>query len=368
MLRKYDVALVHQIQAKQYSAMKRGVEVTVKPIPDVAIKGAADPRLFRTMRRNHFIMKFIPKKFLTVDTSPKVIGRLRKGFDSVNSTPMVTKGIDERHQTVTAEDGHAIPITIFKSEQAMTDAPILYFIHGGAFFAGKTEVVADALRLFVATTGMIAVGVDYRLAPENPYPLGYTDCYTVLKWVEEQAEALGGDAKNIFVAGDSAGGNLAIYCSNRDIDEGTNHIRGQILLYPTVNMGGVKDEATAFTLDDIEMYDKQRALITPGIELFRQSQSMLGPILGTNALMNKDLTPYMDVSPELPVTMMSAGEHDYLTIESLAYAKKLKEAGVDVTFTYYCGLGHAYIDHIGNYPQAEDCINDMARFIEKNRV
>lgn len=368
MSRKYDPELVKKIQEKQYKEVKRGVEIIVKPIPDSDIKGAVDPRLYKSLKKMGLLMKFMPKNLMKMDGSPKSNERLRKIFNSVDSTPIVTEKVEEMHQTVKAEDGYEIPITIFKSEKTLSNAPILYFIHGGGFFAGRTEVVAEALKLFVTTTGMIAVGVDYRLAPENPYPLGHTDCFTVLKWIGEQATKLGGDRKNIFVGGDSAGGNLTLYCSNRDIEEGTQLVRGQILLYPTVNMGGIKDQYTTFTLDDIDMYEKHEALIKPGIEMFSQAQDMLEKILGSNDVMNKYLTPYADVSPKSPVTMISSGEHDYLTIESLAYAKKLKDLGVDVTFTYYCGLGHAYIDHIGNYPQAEDCINDIAAFIRKNKV
>lgn len=368
MTQKYDPQLVKKIQEKQYKEIKRGVEVIVKPIPDSDIKGAMDPRLHRSMKKVHFLMKWIPKSLMKIDMGPKTIQRLRKMFNSVDSTSMVNETIEEVHQTVQASDGYAIPITIFKSQKTIPNAPILYFIHGGGFLAGRTEVVAEALRLFVANTGMIAVGVDYRLAPENPYPVGHTDCFTVLKWLGLNAKLFGGDSQNIFVGGDSAGGNLTLYCSNQDIEEGTNLIRGQILLYPTVNMGGIKDKYTTFTMDDIDMYEKHEALIRPSIEMFSQAQEMFEKILGTNDIMNKDLTPYVEVSEKSPVTMISSGEHDFLTIESLAYAKKLKDHGVDVTFTYYCGLGHAYIDNIGNYPQAEDCMIDIANFIRRNKV
>lgn len=368
MAQKYDPQLVKKIQEKQYKEIKRGVEVIVKPIPDSDIKGAMDPRVYRSAKKMNLLMKFLPKSLMKMDGSPKSIERLRKIFNSVDSTPMVTEKVEETHQTVQASDGYAIPITIFKSEKTMPNAPILYFIHGGGFFAGRTEVVSEALKLFVTKTGMIAVGVDYRLAPENPYPIGHTDCFTVLQWIGKNAAAIGGDVKNIFVAGDSAGGNLTLYCSNRDIEEGSHLVRGQILLYPTVNMGGIKDENTIFTIDEIDMYEKQESLIRPGIEMFSQAQDMLEKILGSNDVMNKYLTPYADVSPKSPVTMISSGQHDFLTFESLAYAKKLKDLGIDVTFTYYCGLGHAYIDQVGNYPQAEDCVSDIASFIQKNKV
>lgn len=367
MSRKYDEQLVQMIKDKQYLTSKRGVKVIVKPIPDLAIKGAMDPRLYQSIKKMNLLVKFIPKSFLKVDMSLKSIHRLRKFFNRVSSRQMVREPIEQIKKSVGSEDGYEIPITIFKSSKTMENAPILYFIHGGGFFAGSTEVVSEALKLFVAKSGMIAVGVDYRLAPENPYPIGHQDCYRVLQWLGKHAFEFGGDNKNIFVGGDSAGGNLTLYCSNREIEEGGHLVKGQILLYPTVNMGGIQDEATCFSIDEIDIYEKQASIIKPGIEKFGEAINLLKKLLGAPDVMNKDLTPYMEVNPDSPVTLMSAGEHDFLTIESLAYAKKLQEVGVDVTFTYYCGLGHAYLDHVGNYPQAEDCVDDMVSFIQKNR-
>ncbi len=313
-------------------------------------------------------MKVMPKSLLKIDSSPASIKRMRKMFNSVDSTEITTSGFTRKNQTVKAEDGYDIPISIFKSDKSLPNAPILYFIHGGGFFAGSTEVIAEAMKLFVTTTNMIAVSVDYRLAPEHAFPIGHNDCYSVLKWIGEHAEEFGGDPRNIFVGGDSAGGNLTLYCSNRAIEDDLNLVRGQLLFYPTVNMGNIQDEATKFTIDDINMSKEHEKYIRPGIEMLSQATSGLFDILGTSDVKNKYLTPYMDVSPKSPVTFISSGEHDFLTIESLAYAKKLTKLGIDTTFTCYCGLGHAYLDHVGNYPQAEDCVSDIGEFIRKNKA
>ncbi|WP_099224415.1 alpha/beta hydrolase [Listeria costaricensis] len=368
MSRKYEQQLVTAIKEKAYHTTRRGVDIIVKPIPDFDEKGAMDPRLLKSSKKMSLMMKFMPKSLMKMDSSPKSIQRLRKIFNHVDSTEIISSGFKRDNRTVKADDGYEIPISIFKSDTPLENAPILYFIHGGGFFAGSTDVVAEALKLFVTTTNMIAVGVDYRLAPENPYPAGHNDCYTVLKWLGDNAEAIGGDARNIFVGGDSAGGNLTLYCSNRSLEDGLNLVRGQLLFYPTVNMGGVKDADTAFSITDIDIYPKHEKYIKPGIEMFSQATNSLSDLLGTTEVMTKYLTPYMDVSKDSPVTFISSGEHDFLTIESLAYAKKLNQLGVETTFTYYCGLGHAYLDHIGNYPQAEDCVADIGEFIKKNRV
>lgn len=368
MVRKYDINLVHTIREKQYTEIRRDVPVIIKPIPDCDIKGAMDPRLYHNSKKISLIMRFLPKSLLKMDMSPKSISRLRKMFNGVDYTPIVEEPIEEFQFTIKADDGFNIPMTRFSSQKQLDNSPVLYFIHGGGFFAGSTDVIREALRLFVSQTNMIAVSIDYRLAPENPFPIGHTDCYTGLRWLVDNVSEWKADPTNIFVAGDSAGGNLTAYCCNRNIEEERDDIAGQILLYPTLNMGGLKDQYTTFDIDkDIAIYPKQKNVIRPGIEAFNGLSSGLSDILGTKDTLTKYLSPYVSVSEKNPVTMITSGEHDFLTIESLAYAKKLIDLGIDTTFTLYEGMGHAYIDHIGNYPQAEDCVTDISDFVKKNR-
>lgn len=361
-MRKYNQDLVSKIKDNETIIVKQGVEVINKPIPDCDIKGAMDPRLYKSSRMMGLMMKFLPKSLFKFDTSPKGIAKLRKPFNNVDSTNFVD-GVTEEKFEIESFDGYKLPMYKFTSSKTLDNAPILYFIHGGGFFAGRTDVVAEALRYIVDKFGIIAFGVDYRLAPENPYPLGHKDTYAGLNWIYDHAKEFGGDPSNIYVAGDSAGGNLTLYNANQNIIDNKDMIKGQIILYPTVNMGGIVDENTKFSIDKFDIYDKHKHLLTPMIEMFASMTGEIGNILGTDEVMNLDLTPYMNVSDKMPRTLFTCGEHDALLIESLAYAKKLVDLGVDTKFTMYRGMGHAYIDHMGNYPQAEDCANDIGEFI-----
>lgn len=139
-----------------------------------------------------------------------------------------------------------------------------------------------------------------------------------------------------------------------------------MLLYPTVNMGGVSDPHVNFSLDKVEIYDKQKKVIIPTLTMLDSLSDGLGQILGTQDLMTQYLTPYMEVSSKSPVSFVTVGEHDFLAVETLAYARKLRKAGVHTETYLYRGMGHAYIDHIGNYPQAEDCAIEMGNFILKH--
>lgn len=366
MARKYSMDLLDEMVKRQYVEMIDGEEVIIKPIPDSDIPGAMDPRLFKSMKKMAFVMRFMPKGLMKFDASPKSIARLRKMFNSVDSTPTVEEPIDIKEFSVKAHDGYDIPMKRFTSKHTLEHAPILYFIHGGGFFGGHTGVITEAMKMIAANTGIIIYACDYRLAPENPYPVGHEDVYSCLEWIYENAKNEGGDPSNIFVAGDSAGGNLTAYCSNRNINEGTHLVKGQMLLYPTVNMGGVSDPHVDFSLDKVEIYEKQRNVIEPTLTMMGELSGGLSEFLGTKDLMTPYLTPYMDVSPKSPVSFISVGEHDGLVIETLAYARKLKQAGVETETFMYRGMGHAYIDQIGNYPQGEDCAIEMGKFILKH--
>ncbi|EUJ23925.1 alpha/beta fold family hydrolase [Listeria grandensis FSL F6-0971] len=367
MLRKYPESLVDDIKKKQEVVLVDEVEVLLKHIPDGDIKGAMDPRLYKEMKKMALLSNFIPKSMFKMDSSPKSLVRLRKIFNSVDSYPMVEEEIRTTKFLIKASGSYDMPMYCFKSEAPLENAPILYFIHGGGFFAGSVDVVTEALKLFVANTNMIACSIDYRLAPENPYPVGHEDCYTGLKWIHENAARFGGDPTNIFVAGDSAGGNLTQYCTNKSLEDGSHLVRGQLLLYPTVNMGGVKDEHVHFSKEKFDIYSKHSKVINMSLGMFDDLSGSLGDFLGTKDLMNKYLTPYLEVSSDLPPTFITVGEHDFLKIETLAYARKLTLAGIDTTTVVYKGLGHAYIDKVGYYPQSEDCVLEMIDFIGKHR-
>ncbi|NLC42332.1 MAG: alpha/beta hydrolase [Erysipelothrix sp.] len=368
MPRKYTKKLIVAMNERQFVRVIDGEEVLVKPLPDSDTIGAMDRRLYKMSRLTPILVKFIPKKTIKTAESHQILEGVRILFNKVNSTPIVDEKVETEVFEVQVKDGTMITVTKFESEHTLENAPVLYYIHGGGFFAGSTDVVADALKLIVVNTGIIIYSVDYRLAPEYPYPIGHQDVYTGLQWVHEHTKQHGGDPANIFVAGDSAGGNLAAYCSNRNINEGTNLIKGQLLLYPTVNIGGVSDTYVDFSWDKIAVYKKHKKVIAPGLKMFAGAIERLGDILDVSdeEAMTQYITPYLEVSPQSPVSFITVGEHDFLTVETIAYARKLKKAGVHTETILYNGVGHAYLDQIGHLPQAEDCAIEMGKFILKH--
>lgn len=366
MNRKYDLSLLDKIKEKEYIENINDVEVLIKPIPDSDIKGAMDPRVYRSMKKVSFLSRLIPKRFLKIKSEPKSLERIRKTFNRIDSTPIVKTDIITSHEIAFAEDGYNIPIKTYRQNKDTENNPVLYYIHGGGFFAGHHGVVEEAMKLLVEKTGIVVFSVDYRLAPEYAFPTGHKDAFEGLKWVSKHAHRFGGDSNNIFVGGDSAGGNLAQYCTNQDIQNKTKMLQGQLLLYPTVNMGGMSDDYVDFSLDKFDIYKKHEDVIKMQLNMSDSTTNHLRDLLQVDDVMNQALTPYMDVSKKNPPTFITVGEHDFLTLETLAYARKLTQNKVDTTTILYKGMPHAFIDQVGNYPQSEDCIIEMGHFILKH--
>lgn len=366
MERKYSQDLLNKITEKQYVKQWNGVNILMKPIPDCDEDGMMDTRLYHDNKKMATLMRFMPKSMMKIDASPKSIEKLRGMFNGVKSVDIADKRIEVISQNIKGLDDNDIPIRIYLPIERKEKLPVLYYIHGGGFFAGHMGVVDQLVKMIVEKYNILAISIDYRLAPENPYPKGHEDCYEGLKWVYDHCQDYGGDPYNIFVAGDSAGGNLTQYCTTRDLEEGTNRVKGQLLLYPTVNMAGIDDEYSHWSIDKYNIHPKHRKVVETTLSMMGGDNGMtniLGDILGTNDINNKYLTPYMMDLHGLPPTFLTFGEHDFLYIECMAYAKKLVDANVDTTTVVYKGMGHAYGDNIGVYPQSEDCAIEMGRFI-----
>lgn len=361
--KEYDDRLVQLLKERQERKRYHGAPLIVKNLPDSDERGAMDPRLYKDMKKQLRVLAWMPSGFMKMDTSEKGIANLRKMFNSKKSIPCVKESIYVEAKKVAAEDGYQIPVRIYKDKKESVNKPVLYYIHGGGFFGGSPDVVDESVKMLVAKTGICVVSPDYRLAPEHPYPTGHKDCFSVLKWIYENTDAFGGDKNHVFVAGDSAGGNLAQYCTTRDREEGFNLIKGQLLLYPTLNMAGVEDEYFKPGMEHFEMTPKQRRGLSKMIGMFSGMTSGLEAILGTKDVKNDYLNPYTRDAKNNPPTFLTVGEHDFLKIETLGYGVKLHKAGVETKMVLYKGFGHAFFDNTGVYPQCEDCIDEMGQFI-----
>ncbi|PLT35104.1 alpha/beta hydrolase [Bacillus sp. V5-8f] len=211
-----------------------------------------------------------------------------------------------------------VPIRIYTPEGS-GPFPMIVFFHGGGFVYGDLESHDSVCRSIVKASQHILVAVDYRLAPEHPFPAAPNDCYAATKWVYDHADELNGDKERLSVAGDSAGGNLATVVSIMSRDLGGPPIYKQVLLYPATdryqpgNYASYEENGSGYflTTEAMALFSK---LYVQNNELPNQHYS--SPI---NA---------PDLSGLPPAYVITAGL-DPLRDEGELYAEKLREAGVD---------------------------------------
>ncbi len=257
-------------------------------------------------------------------------------------------------QVRTVEDG-TIPgpagdlaIRTYRPETEGPVPTVLYF-HGGGFVVGDLDTQDDHARLICRDVDAVVVSVDYRLAPEHPFPAGFEDCLAATKWVADNIADLGGDASRIAVSGDSAGGNLAAAVSQACKADGPA-LAAQLLLYPGVDFRPDGDypsriengEGLFLTAADMAWFGAHY--------LGHDETSVHDP--RASVLLAEDLTG-------LPTAVVGTGEYDPLRDEGEAYAAALEKAGVKVVARRYDGLIHGFFGMGAWSPASADAASDL---------
>jgi acetyl esterase len=196
---------------------------------------------------------------------------------------------------------------------------------------GGLDAYDSVCRAICQRSGCVVVSVDYRLAPEHPFPAAVEDCRKALVWVAAHAAELGGDARRIAVCGDSAGGNLAAVQALLAREKGPG-IRYQLLIYPVTSaMPGDLPSHKAFGEGYLLSFKAMRAFMA---HYFGGSGS--APDFRGAPLLADDLSG-------LPPALILVGGYDALRDDGVSYAKRLLEAGVEATVVEYPGLCHGFI-------------------------
>lgn len=273
---------------------------------------------------------------------------LRAMLDSPIPAPPVE--IAERRD-VTIE-GRDVPIRARLYHPAPgTALPLTLFFHGGGWVHGTLDT-HDRLAAALANEAECAVlSVDYRLAPEHPFPAAYNDALAAVEWAKAQAATLGIDANRIALAGDSAGGNLAAAAA-RSL-AGDPAIRHQLLFYPALDAGCTAksfgaDHAGFLSSAQMRWYWDQYAPSGDRHDLAENPHA--SPAAGA-------------VSPDTPKATIVVAGNDPLHDEGAAYAEKLQAAGVSATLQSYPGAIHGFASMIGMVPLADEAVSAAAQVL-----
>jgi acetyl esterase len=211
--------------------------------------------------------------------------------------------------------------------------PTVVYFHGGGFVIGDIDTHDDHTRLICHDVEAVVVSVDYRLAPENPFPAGFEDCLAATRWVADHVADLGGDAERIAVAGDSAGGNLAAAVALTTTRQGGPKLAAQLLLYPGVDF---RDDET---LHASRVENGEGLFLTAEDMAWFRGHYLQDPSHVADPRASVLLAP--DLSG-LPPAVVGTGEYDPLRDEGEAYAKALEAAGVKVVLRRFDGLIHGF--------------------------
>ena len=230
------------------------------------------------------------------------------------------------------EGDPAVAVRVYrpKATPAGATAPGILLIHGGGFIIGSVEAEHAGAVLMAVDAGAVLVSVEYRLAPEHPYPAGLRDCYAALTYLHEDAGSLGVDPARVAVVGTSAGGGLAAATALLARDLGGPPLSFQMLHIPELD--DRLETASMQTFVDSPLWNRPLAV--------QSWKAYLGDFAGTDEIPVYAAPARATDLRGLPPAYVSTAENDPLRDEGEAYARKLKEAGVSVIATRYNGMIH----------------------------
>jgi acetyl esterase len=300
------------------------------------VTSTLDPDAARVLEMN----AAVPRK--PVDQVPPAEARAGFRESRARMSPDPQPVADVADRTIPGPGG-AIPVRIYRGRgtNAADRLPAYLYFHGGGWSVGDLDTHDVTCRQIANDARCAVVAVDYRLAPENPFPAAVDDAEAALTWLAAEAAALGVDGNRIAVGGDSSGGNLAAVTAIAARERGGPALRLQVLVYPVVDLrldqASYVTRGSGYTLSSKSMRYYRSAYVPDP----RDWEDWRAAPLRAPSLRG------------LPPAIVVTAGHDPLCDEGTAYAERLRAEGVAVDHRHYAGQMHGFVN-AGRFIRAAD--------------
>jgi acetyl esterase/lipase len=246
--------------------------------------------------------------------------------------PAIEGVITEDRQVPGPEDAGGVGVRMYQPADRPDTLPALLWIHGGGYVGGTVDVDDLWAKNLAKSAQCVIVSVDYRLAPEHPFPAPLEDCYAALKWLSNNSDELGVKKSRIAIGGASSGGGLAAGLALLARDRAEVEVAFQLLIYPMIDDQNIIPASE--TTPDTFVWSREDNLIG--------WRSYLGREPG-----GEDLSYYASATRAtnlagLPPAYIAVGQLDLFLNESIDYAQRLLEAGVPAELHVYPGVYHGF--------------------------
>lgn len=259
--------------------------------------------------------------------------------------------------TITMRDGAGIKARQYMpSQTSEKPAGLFVYFHGGGWVFGDLEGHDALCQTLANELQMPVVSVDYRLAPEHPFPTPMQDCFDALCWCAENAEQLGADGKRLVVGGDSAGGNLAAAVSIASRSGDGPEISAQVLYYPVTDRNF---DRASYSENESGYLLTKKGMMYFWDSYLRDDDDANDPLAAP--LQAPDLS-------NLPAAFVLTAAYDPLRDEGIAYAEALVAAGNKVSRVQHDDQVHGFVSMIGRMDSAMKAVKQTAKFLADENI
>jgi len=246
--------------------------------------------------------------------------------------PPVTGVTTSDHRVSGSVNSPEVPVRIYRPENYSDALPALLWIHGGGYVMGSIETADYVIKQLVESVGCVVVSVEYRLAPEHPFPAAIDDCYSALQWLFSHADELGVDKSRIAIGGVSAGGGLAACLAIMVRDRSEIPVMFQILMCPMLDERS--ETHSSYSITDPRVWNRDCNL--------RGWEAYLGQKIGDRKVSPYAAAARADDLRNLPPAYISVGSLDLFIDENIHYNQRLIQAGVPAEMHIFSGAFHAF--------------------------